>query len=292
MNSLIDTEKSAPTAEPQGHPGRVRRVAARAGRLLGVPLGFVTFGLGGIIFGLVLVPLALLIREPQQRQRALQKQLAVLVRLWLGSLRVFDLADWRVVGAPPAAPAPGLPGLLVVANHPSLIDALFLITLFKEPCFVIKQGVVANPVMRLAVRALGYISNADPAAMLEDAVTRLRGGTTLIVFPEATRSIDRARPEFRLGAATIAVRAGVNCLPVTLFCDTAVLGKQHPWHRVPTHCVRWQLGVGAPIDTAAVTAGLKPRYGKRELTRHLQEYFTVRLSALFAADAPSGQDTP
>jgi len=74
---------------------------------------------------------------------------------------------------------------MIVANHPSLIDVVFLIGLMRQTNCVVKQSLFQNPFTRGPVRDAGYISNDGSADMLDAAADALREGQTLIIFPEA-----------------------------------------------------------------------------------------------------------
>ena len=74
-------------------------------------------------------------------------------------------------------------GLLILANHPSLIDVVFLISFVRHADCIVKAALAHNPFMRGPIRAAGFITNGDGAGLLEDCVKSLRGGNNLIVFP-------------------------------------------------------------------------------------------------------------
>ena len=57
----------------------------------------------------------------------------------------------------------GRPGQMIIANHPSLIDVVFLIGLVRQANCVVKQSLWQNPFTRGPVRDAGYISNDGSA---------------------------------------------------------------------------------------------------------------------------------
>jgi hypothetical protein len=93
----------------------------------------------------------------------------------------------------------------VLANHPTLIDVVFLISLLPNADCVVKR-VACNPFMRGPVRAAGYISNDDGAGLVDDCIAAVRAGGSLVIFPEGTRSVPGQPPRLQRGAANIAVR--------------------------------------------------------------------------------------
>jgi 1-acyl-sn-glycerol-3-phosphate acyltransferase len=273
----------------------LNRIAERAGfaaRWLVTMFCFAVFGLGGLVFGVVLVPLVTVVtpsRRPRVRRLRWWLQMAFcgFVRLMSG-LRG---ANFDVVGTPPAHGS-----YLIVANHPTLFDAVVLLALFPQADCIVKHELLRNPFMRFALSGLDFISNADTAEMLGCAVARLQAGRSLLVFPEGTRSRPGEPVRFHLAAATMAVRAGVACLPVVIRCDPPATAKQARWYEIaperPSHTVEIQ----APIDIRPIVAELPPRYAKRALNQFLQDYYNEKLSSPRAALAPAvsepGQYSP
>ena len=99
-------------------------------------------------------------------------------------------------------------GLLVLANHPTLIDVVCLISLLPNADCVVKRAVARNPFMRGPVRAAGYISNDDGAGLVDDCVAAVHAGGTLVIFPEGTRSVRASRRGCSAGPPTSPSAAG------------------------------------------------------------------------------------
>src|SRR6185437_10201600 len=73
---------------------------------------------------------------------------------------------------------------IVVANHPTYLDAMVLLSLTPRACCVVKTAHWSNPCFWGIVRAAEYVSNADPADLIEAGVRQLEAGYTMIIFPE------------------------------------------------------------------------------------------------------------
>lgn len=125
----------------------------------------------------------------------------------------------RVVGAEhldQARPA------VVVANHQSAIDPVVVGSLLDGDFTVVaKQEARWDPRAILGSVLLdpAFIDrgNSEQARATLDAVAaRIRGGTSLLIFPEGTRSPSPRLGPFRKGAFHLAVQAGVPVLPVVL----------------------------------------------------------------------------
>ncbi len=160
------------------------RVFGLATRWLATMFCFVVFGGGALLFGFVLVPLAgVTSRSPGERARRLRGWLTMAFRAFVRMMARLGGASFEVVGR-----VPDKGNFVIVANHPTLFDAVVLLALFPQADCIIKHELLRNPFTRLALSGLDFISNADTAEMLDSAVDRLRRGRSLLVFPEGTRS--------------------------------------------------------------------------------------------------------
>lgn len=61
-------------------------------------------------------------------------------------------------------------GMVVIANHPTLIDVVVLISLMPNAGCIVKQGLWRNPFLRGVVSAAGYIPIAAPSCCYRTAV--------------------------------------------------------------------------------------------------------------------------
>ena len=142
----------------------------------------------------------------------------------------------------------GLPGQLVIANHPTLIDVVFIVAFTPAPTCVVKVAVFENPFMRLVVRAAGYIRNAPTDAMIAQAVGALRAGDTVVMFPEGTRTRPGRPMEFHRGAASVAIQGAARLTPVYITVDQPFLHKSQPWYRVPARPPHICIRVGQDVE--------------------------------------------
>ncbi len=111
---------------------------------------------------------------------------------------------------------------VVVANHQSAIDPVVVASLLRgEFTVVAKKEARWDPraILGSALLDPAYIdrSNSEQArATLAAVAERIRGGTSLLIFPEGTRSATPTLAPFRKGAFHLAVQAGVPVVPVVL----------------------------------------------------------------------------
>jgi len=139
-------------------------------------------------------------------------------------------------------------GLVIVANHPSLLDALMLVAQLPRSFCVMKASLMRNPFLGPGALLARYIRNDHARAMVRQAVDDLRAGGQLVMFPEGTRTTGAALNRFQGGFALIARRADV---PVqTVFIDTTspYLGKGWPIWKLPPLPIEFSLRIGRRFE--------------------------------------------
>lgn len=192
---------SAPPSMPSLRPWQhVLNGFVIAWRFVAVLIAFALFGSVGILFLLVLWPL----RNPpphkaMQRQLLARRIVAASWRTLLCWLRLTGVISVRMEGFERL----GRPGQLVLANHPSLLDVLFLVGYVPGINCVVKASLLGNPTMRTPILACGYVLNDVSERILADSDAALRQGQTLLVFPEGTpagRCGGSASPVLRAGS--------------------------------------------------------------------------------------------
>jgi 1-acyl-sn-glycerol-3-phosphate acyltransferase len=111
---------------------------------------------------------------------------------------------------------------VIVANHQSLFDILVIYGWMGiDLRWVMKKELRKVPVMGFCSEKIGHIvvdrSNTKAAlAALNAAKEKITGGTSVIFFPEGTRSRDGQLGPFKKGAFRFALDLGLPILPVTI----------------------------------------------------------------------------
>lgn len=161
-------------------------------------------------------------------------------------------------------------GLIIVANHPSMLDALILVARLPHSACIMKAGLMKNVFLGAGARLARYIRNDSPRAMVKLAVEDLKRGGQLVVFPEGTRTTHGPVEPFRSGVALIAKLAGAPIQTVFIDTDSPFLRKGWPLWKLPPFPVRYRVREGARFDPSPdaeallreleryVAAGVKP----------------------------------
>lgn len=262
----------APISDPLAVP---RRQDAWLWRLIATGIAFAMFGLGGLLLRLVVFPLLRLrTGHPDARQWRARATIGWTFRFFIRFMvRVGILTiDFR------GAERLGRPGQLIIANHPSLLDIVFLIGHVADANCVVKHGLVRNAFTRGPISEAGYISNNESLDMLDQAAQVLRDGQTLIIFPEGSRTPRNALPRFHRGACAIALRGATVITPVVIRMNPRSLTKGEPWYKIPDRRMRYSIHVGADMDVSAWRAQAPFPVAGRRLNETLHSYFNTELS--------------
>jgi 1-acyl-sn-glycerol-3-phosphate acyltransferase len=238
-------------------------------RVFGTGLSFVAVGIGGVF---VFPVLNIFIRSRQLRSVIARHVIRFTFRCIVGLMRVMGVFQYEISGLERLERH----GLLILANHPTLIDIVILMAFVKRADCIVKSKLWRNPFTHATVRAAAYVRNDDYGAQLiEDCVAAVRRGGNLIIFPEGTRTPANGSIVLRRGAANIAVRAQCNVTPVLIGCAPLMLVKGERWWRLPCGPSHYSIEVQEDIDVRSFIAEAGNNVlAARRLTDHLQDYFT------------------
>lgn len=138
-------------------------------------------------------------------------------------------------------------GLLLVANHPSRLDALFMIADLPDLVCITKASIWDHRLFGATIRMAGYPRVGDDR-QLTSVAAFLLNGYHVLVFPEGTRSPTAGQARFRPGFTFLARQAQVPIQTIMIVTDSGFLGRDWPLLRVPARSVRFGLRVGPRFD--------------------------------------------
>lgn len=198
------------------------------------------------------------------------------MRYWLAKMLivwpVFHLFfRIRVVGR---ENVPKTGGALLAANHTSVLDSLFLplktrrhVTFLVKAQFVTGKGFGAW-VRRSFMSAIGQLpidrsGGRATSSALDTAVSLLRSGRLVGIYPEGTRSVDGRLHRGRTGIARMIVEAQVPVIPVGIqgTRDIMPVGRNFP-----KLSGRVTITFGEPLDFTRYSELEEDRYVLRSIT--------------------------
>jgi 1-acyl-sn-glycerol-3-phosphate acyltransferase len=248
---------------------------SRGWRVLGTGISFAVFGLAGLVLSLLVLPVVR--RRPgtaRERQFRCQYVVHRTFHYFVRMTVALGVLDVEVHGAELLRQ----PGQLVVANHPTLLDVVFLVSLMPQADCVVKREAWSNPFMRGVVRGAGYLPNDLGDSLVDAGVERLQAGRSLLVFPEGTRSKMGALGPFRRGAAHMALRSGRPLRPALIRCDPPSLMRGQKWYDVPERRMHFTVECCEEIAPGDVVGEEESRgAGARKLTAALRDFYGKKL---------------
>lgn len=244
-------------------------------RLLATGFGFLLFAIGGAVLSIVLFLVSHLIPMSSDRKlRFIRGAISHTFGIYLDFLRLCGLLSYEILGRENIKPD----GQLIIANHPSLLDVTFLISLIKQADCVVKASLRRTFLTRGPVKAAKYISN-DSKQLIQDCVQSLEQGNSLVIFPEGTRTQQGESLKFHRGVANVALLAKKDITPIIISCIPATLLKNQKWYQIPKRPPHFTIHIlpDIPIEPYLAMEAMQSQKARR-LNRDLMDFFTVRIN--------------
>ena len=244
-------------------------------RLVATGFSFLMFCTGGIAIALMCSLVGLIMRDRARRATLARSWLSRIFRLYLRMLRGLGLITYEIRHLDRIKPQ----GQLVIANHPSLLDVCFVISLIDNTDCIVKAALWRWPLTAMPVRAANYLKNFQEG-LIERALASLKTGASLIIFPEGTRSEPGSLRPFHRGASNIAIMSGLPVTPVVITCQPATLLKSQRWYQISPSRPHYIVSVMEDIQPAGIFApdDLQSR-AARKLNAYLEHYFAAAVKA-------------
>lgn len=217
----------------------------RGGALAGVARGvlyyvmFPVFVIGALLFYVVL---RIWVAGASRERRELTARFFIHqgAKLLFCFLRIFSLV--KVSFDDPSEGAADPRSAVVVANHPSMLDAMLLLSELPNAVCIMKRSLLRIPVISGFAAMAGYVAQSDAPELLRAGRRVLSQGGSIIIFPEGTRSQVREIGAFHRGAARLAVETGAAVKLFALSMSPVVLGRG-PSGLLPPRGVVWYQAV-------------------------------------------------
>ncbi len=232
---------------------------------------FSLFGIGGLTLRIFVFPLMyFFVWRPQQRIYVARTVIRVTFRSFITLMRYAGVLSYEMHGLERLERR----GLLIVANHPTLLDTVFLMAFVKNADCIVKGGLWNNLFTGGPIRAAGYISNQSREGTLKACIQSLHEGSNLIIFPEGTRTPKNGVITLQRGASHVAVRGRYNVTPVIIQCSPPALGKGDKWWQLPLQRIHFIIRVQEDIVVRPfLYEGHNDALHARYFNRYLHDYF-------------------
>lgn len=149
----------------------------------------------------------------------------------------------------------GKPGRLIASKHQSTWDSMILPQLLYQPAFVLKKELLWIPIFGTGLAGMGPIAIDRKAGsqalkqIIKQGKAALAEGRDVVIFPEGTRYSPDAEPNYKIGAAMLALQAKTDVIPIAL--NSGCFWKKGQFLKYPgtIHVV-----IGPPISVAGKKA--------------------------------------
>jgi 1-acyl-sn-glycerol-3-phosphate acyltransferase len=184
--------------------------------------------------------------------------------LWVMRMTGVLRADLQVLDA-----LRGEPGLVIAANHPTMLDAVLLISRLPRVVCITKAALWDSPFLGGGIRLAGYVRNDAPLAMIRDAAEALRKGSQLMIFPEGSRTTTPPVDPMHRSFAVMAKAAGAPVQTVLIEADNPYLSKSWPLLRPPVLPLVFRVRLGQRFEVGA---------DPQAFVERLEAYFRAELA--------------
>lgn len=244
-------------------------------RLAGTGLAFAVFLGGGLFMAFVFVLVDIITARERRRERY-HFLLQLAFRSFVGMLRVLRVID--VIVDKPAALRDSK-GVVVVANHPTLIDIVLLSAFIPRAQCIVKRELWDSPFLGRIMRGCEYVpSDLEPDALLAACRAALADGRSLIIFPEGTRSQPGRPLLFKRGFAHIATLLEVDIQMMTIDCNPPTLAKNDPWWAIPSRRPLFRVSPAGWVRAASWQGTEHRPRVVRGIVRQLERFYNERIA--------------
>ncbi len=198
-------------------------------------LSWLVFGLVGLAVNLVSIVL-LLVAGPARCGPWARRIFRFWCDLWFKGMHAAGILRVTWTGFDRPFPA----GTVIVANHPTLIDAILIMARIEDMICIFKPRLMRNPALGPAAILGGYVSADGGIALVRSAASAVRKGRSLLIFPEGTRTAPgTSLGPLKAGFALIARSAGAPVQYVSIHATPGMTARGRPWWRLPDELPLW-----------------------------------------------------
>ena len=240
-------------------------------RVLGKWISFFAFGLATLTLVFIVFPVMRLAIHPTERFKKLGRRfVSSSMRGFVSFMHLLKVVDIE----------PGnredyrnLASKIVVANHPSLLDIIMLLSLIPNVDCIVNTSLNSNVIVKGVVRQLYILNSLDIENIFRACSESLMQGNCLVIFPEGTRTPRSGKVTIKRGAARVALVSGCNIVPLHIGgTDKYGLGKKDPWTGFnPRERYVYRISMGPEINPEKYSKFPAPK-AVRALNREIEAF--------------------
>ncbi|MDD5868975.1 MAG: lysophospholipid acyltransferase family protein [Succinatimonas sp.] len=217
-------------------------------RVIMAALYFAFFGIGALIISLVLFNVLKLFVHDEHSLRNKSRNITSLsFKFFVSSGNFLKIFDIQVEGLEKLKDDHGM---MFIANHPTLIDVVIMISFVKNANCVVKAALKHNPFLRTIVKSNDYVTNDGTAEeIIQKCKICFKKHDNLIIFPEGTRTIDKTNLHFTHGFSSIAIENECKIRPIAIDYQSRGLQKHVPFYYIYFGKLTYRLHVLDCFDT-------------------------------------------
>jgi len=209
---------------------------------------FFYFGISTLVLVTIVFPIMCLVFHPKERfQKHGRRFVSASFRFFVSLMHFLGVVNLETDNREKYR---HLSSKIVVANHPSLLDVVMLISLIPNADCIVNTDLKRNFIVKGVIRKLYILNSLDLDNVLQACAESLKKGNCLIIFPEGTRTPRYGKAILKKGAARVAMYSGCNIVPVHIGgTDKYGLGKKDPWAGFnPRERYVYRISMGSEIN--------------------------------------------
>lgn len=208
-------------------------------RILLVGFLFSWFGIICLIGNFIFLPLVILKLNKFKLFENLARDLVYLAwKFFIFSTKIlgyleYDFKDFDRLGKP---------SQIIIANHPSLLDVVFILSKVRRINCVVKSQLAKNIFLSLAIKASNYIINNEDEELINKSIEVLKNGDSLLIFPEGTRTKDEIK--FHKAPFYLATNGAKILTSIFINMHPRSLQKGVKWYKTPKSKIKYKITIG------------------------------------------------
>jgi 1-acyl-sn-glycerol-3-phosphate acyltransferase len=214
-------------------------------RFIATAFSFSIFGIGALTIFFTIFPIINILTKNSLKANKYMRQtiqlswklfIFIMCKLGLISIKVKNFQNISKIR-----------GKIIVANHPTLIDIVILISYIPQADCVVKSALSNNFFMKHIINKLYILNSLDPEILIEHCSKSLKKGNNLIIFPEGSRTIPNIKSKISRGAGHISFASQKNILPIRIDCQPLGLLKNQKWYNFTNEKLEYNLEIKKEI---------------------------------------------